>query len=470
MDSLFGGNMQVVDADIEPVISTGHDRLTDEDNDRNPVKGNMIGPSSGDQPLHNEGMDRQYGTTTPTSPRTRLANEQGSRSKSPGAVARYESRNNSREEDGDDDAVLVLDGREHLGGQVETPVRENGSRDRVDEDAIATVTSDAISEIVHSDVEDLSRCGWFGYSPPFVQIFNNPRGFLFFVCTLSLIQGMTAMGLVYISITTLEHRFSLDSFKSSFISSAYDVSALSVSLLVTYLGEQGNKPRWIGVGSAIFSLGSVIFALPHFLTGLYDAGESPNLLCQRPPDNMTRLDSCDGSGGAESDLAVFYWVFILAQVLHGIGVSPLYTLGITYMDENLHAKDFGFYLGIFNAMSAAAPGLGYALGGVYLRVYTDFHVTDSALVSPSDPNWVGAWWLGFLPNGSLLFVISLLMLGYPKALPGSKEIASKRKSEVQRGQEFESGRGWKKRLQAFPRAVLNLITNIPFICVCFFVT
>ena len=32
--------------------------------------------------------------------------------------------------------------------------------------------------------------------------------------------------------------------------------------------------------------------------------------------------------------------------------------------------------GIFNAMGAAGPALGYALGGVYLRVYTDFHVTD----------------------------------------------------------------------------------------------
>lgn len=171
----------MVEADIEPWISTAHDRLTDEDNDWNPVKGNMIGPSSGNQPLHNEGMDRQYGTTTPTSPRTRLASEQGSRSKSPGAVARYESRNSSGStfEDGDDDAVLVLDGSEHLhvGGQVETQVRENGSQDRVDgernildEDAIVTVTSDAGSKIVHSDVEDLSRCGWFGYSPPCIQV------------------------------------------------------------------------------------------------------------------------------------------------------------------------------------------------------------------------------------------------------------------------------------------------------------
>ncbi|XP_041473854.1 solute carrier organic anion transporter family member 4A1-like [Lytechinus variegatus] len=478
MDPLFTGNIQVVEADIEPIIA--HEKLTDEEYDWKP-KGNMISQSPGNKPLHNEGIDRHYGTTTSGSPTNKsLSHKQGSR-KLPGGIARYDSRNNGSNSDGDvvddDDAILVFGGSDQLGEQDGIPAREVRDHERIEGedgivgDAIVTAVGNAGSEhikIVHSHADDRLRCGWFGYSPPFAQIFNNRKGYLLFLCMLSLIQGMTAFGLVYISITTLEHRFNLDSFQSGFISSAYDVSALSVSLFVTYLGERGHKPRWIGIGSVIFSLGSVVFAVPHFMTGLYDAGESRDPLCHDFSDNATIMDSCNSSDGVESGLAVFYWVFILAQVLHGIGASPLYTLGVTYMDENLHAKDFGFYLGIFNAVNAAGPAIGYALGGVYLRIYTDFHVMDSALVSPNNPTWVGAWWLGFLINGSLLFVISLLMLGYPRALPGSREIASKRKSEVQRGQEFESGQGWKKRLQAFPRAVLNLITNIPFICVCFF--
>ena len=34
-----------------------------------------------------------------------------------------------------------------------------------------------------------------------------------------------------------------------------------------------------------------------------------------------------------------------ANVLMGVGGSPLYTLGVTYMDESLMPEVFGFYMG-----------------------------------------------------------------------------------------------------------------------------
>lgn len=38
-------------------------------------------------------------------------------------------------------------------------------------------------------------------------------------------------------------------------------------------------------------------------------------------------------------------VFVCAQLLHGAGASPLFTLGVTYIDENVSKKMSSVYLG-----------------------------------------------------------------------------------------------------------------------------
>lgn len=42
-----------------------------------------------------------------------------------------------------------------------------------------------------------------------------------------------------------------------------------------------------------------------------------------------------------------------------------------------------------------------------------------------DPRWIGAWWVGFLIGGSILIICSIGILGYPRELPGSKEMRKK---------------------------------------------
>lgn len=41
------------------------------------------------------------------------------------------------------------------------------------------------------------------------------------------------------------------------------------------------------------------------------------------------------------------WIFFAAQLLHGAGASPLFTLGVTYIDENVSKKMSSVYLGKF---------------------------------------------------------------------------------------------------------------------------
>ncbi|CAG0921585.1 unnamed protein product [Notodromas monacha] len=47
----------------------------------------------------------------------------------------------------------------------------------------------------------------------------------------------------------------------------------------------------------------------------------------------------------EESLAFYKWVFYLAQFLIGVGATPLYTLAVTYVDENVASKSSSVYLG-----------------------------------------------------------------------------------------------------------------------------
>ena len=47
----------------------------------------------------------------------------------------------------------------------------------------------------------------------------------------------------------------------------------------------------------------------------------------------------------ETNLWKYKYMFIFAQLFHGMGATPLYTLGVTYMDENLKTKVTPVYVG-----------------------------------------------------------------------------------------------------------------------------
>lgn len=42
---------------------------------------------------------------------------------------------------------------------------------------------------------------------------------------------------------------------------------------------------------------------------------------------------------------MYLTIFLAAQLLHGAGAAPFYTLGVTYLDENVSKKMSSVYLG-----------------------------------------------------------------------------------------------------------------------------
>lgn len=42
----------------------------------------------------------------------------------------------------------------------------------------------------------------------------------------------------------------------------------------------------------------------------------------------------------------------------------------------------------------------------------------STEMTPENPLWVGAWWIGFLAGGAAALLVAVPILGYPRQLPG----------------------------------------------------
>ena len=73
-------------------------------------------------------------------------------------------------------------------------------------------------------------------------------------------------------------------------------------------------------------------------------------------------------GSEQEFLSSLKFLFFLGQVFHGAGSCPLWTLGVTYLDENLPTKTSSLYVGIYYAFDILGRALGYVGGGSLLEV------------------------------------------------------------------------------------------------------
>nr|XP_014353298.1 PREDICTED: solute carrier organic anion transporter family member 4A1-like [Latimeria chalumnae] len=109
---------------------------------------------------------------------------------------------------------------------------------------------------------------------------------------------------------------------------------------------------------------------------------------------------------------------------------------------------------IFYTAAIIGPAAGYLLGGMFLNIYTEIGtVTD---LTPENPLWVGAWWIGFLVGGAAAFLVSIPILAYPVQLPGSQRYVVMRVSEAHQlkdgSQKTASDPDFGKTLKDLPRS------------------
>ncbi|XP_051569168.1 solute carrier organic anion transporter family member 2A1-like isoform X1 [Myxocyprinus asiaticus] len=268
------------------------------------------------------------------------------------------------------------------------------------------------------------------------------------------------------TITTIERRFGLDSLSSGTISSLHEVGNTVLIAFVSYFGSRVHRPRFIGLGGLLMSISALILALPHFLSQPYTfdsvlhAASRQDMCYLRA--NATGAETCGQEDSRKLvDTSKFWVLMATAQLLFGIGSVPIQPFGISYIDDFAGPENSPLYIAILFAVSVFGPSFGYLLGSVVLRIYVDVDRADSreALeLTPTDPRWVGAWWMGLLITAGGLALTSIPYFFFPRTLRVEKsfELEGEIKKDDHKNSQESSMLDF---LKMFPKMFVRLLLS-----------
>ncbi|XP_064077325.1 LOW QUALITY PROTEIN: solute carrier organic anion transporter family member 74D-like [Macrobrachium nipponense] len=319
-----------------------------------------------------------------------------------------------------------------------------------------------VEEILHNkqDIED-TKCGFGVFKPKWLQYLAKKEIYILVYCLTGMTHGMFFTYTVSV-LSTIEKRFGLTSKQTGTILSGNDVSQVILSILLGYYGNYGHRTRWMSVGALMAAVSGFAAALPHFI---YGPGQDAISIAQFSKQaaaaallkNITTTqkkqelcysqleDTCDaedgGGGGSYIGPVIF---FFISQFCVGVTVSMFYSIGVTYMDDNISKKSYPIYYAATFMLRILGPVCGYFVGGKCLSVW--IVPSEQPNLTRKDPRWYGAWWIGYLFFGcNLIFAASLLSL-FPKKLPATLKRESKR---VVRQAEKEAQAGGKRGIEYF---------------------
>ncbi|CAG0925229.1 unnamed protein product, partial [Notodromas monacha] len=316
-------------------------------------------------------------------------------------------------------------------------LESDGENASTDEKATSDTTKSTVDEDVEEEEIPLEDCdllmGLWGWYPEWLQCYRTPQALLFWLCCATFLQGfwfthyplvpssiktgMVVNGLVNVIITTIERRFQLHSIESGMVASFYDVGYFTFAFPVSFYGGSrlAQKPQWIGIGVLVMGLGSLVFSLPHFLApSMMSSMSETDTLCH--VGGLHGENPCQGA--TETFFSSYKYIFYFGQFLHGVGATPLYTLGVTLLDDTVSSENSPVYLGIFYAMAVVGPAVGFFIGGESLKQHTELTLKVAELgLSPGSNLWVGAWWIGFLIASIVAVFVAIPILMFPRKLP-----------------------------------------------------
>ncbi|XP_022221535.2 solute carrier organic anion transporter family member 74D [Drosophila obscura] len=344
-------------------------------------------------------------------------------------------------------------------------------------------------------------CGMANWHPAWLQKYATTKMFMGVYGLLGTIQAMSYMYFI-VTLTTLEKRFKIPSQTTGIILSGNEISQIMLSLILSYIGGQRNRPRWIAWGIVFCGLSCYILVLPHFI---YGAGHDVLQFTKEYQDSLTNGTSAAGipslpnvtsSQSAQlcgvgqkeegcDDLFTYVPLVLifLSQFVLGVGNTLYYSLGQTYLDDNTKKTNTPLMLAVAMSLRMIGPVVGFLFGYISLNTFID--PSKTPLIDSKDPRWLGAWWLGWVILGTLMCLFSGLIGLFPKQLPKARDTLKhnshqplamrheelKREENLSLSSRFSSnaaldnigaGAGANAdlpKLKDFPRALMRLLRN-----------
>ncbi len=85
---------------------------------------------------------------------------------------------------------------------------------------------------------------------------------------------------------------------------------------------------------------------------------------------------------------------------------------------------------------------------------------DGFNLTADDPRWIGAWWLGFVIFGIVIFIFSILLLGFPRELPGARKM---REEHIKKGNIRKVKNSGRPTLKTILPELRDMLTNWTFL-------
>lgn len=285
----------------------------------------------------------------------------------------------------------------------------------------------SLSEQEEADVysADISRCGLGGFQPGWLQKFRSSKSYVLVYGLLGMNQFALGSYMVG-TLSTVEKQFKISSRTSGILSSFWDVGTLFSFLIISYFGGKGHKTRWVAVGSVVVALSCFLRILPYFIYGpgedalKYTAeyGAANNISLEQAMDDLvplcsepyTNTQDCDSSDDMFSVL-----VLAISSVVLGVGSSTYWSLGVAYLDDNVRKNKMPVILAVISCIRMLGPTFGY-LGASYCLLFFVNPILTPTITNKSS-QWIGAWWLGWIPIGITNLMFAFFMALFPRSLP-----------------------------------------------------
>jgi MFS family permease len=165
------------------------------------------------------------------------------------------------------------------------------------------------------------------------------------------------------------------------------------AIFVAYWGNRIHRTAWLG---GLFMLQSVLCLIVVIPTLAHNSDENrtidaieSSILCIRLPSGQLQQDNVHG-------VTTLILLFVL-QLGIALGIIAFYTLGFSYLDDNVSEHE---------SPALLAGALAAKFWGVQMGFFTSIVVGLTPF----------AWWLGWILLAPVLFIIGFLMVMFPRRL------------------------------------------------------